>query len=99
MSLLSGILTNRLTEQIGRIFLLSEVSFDYIPPAQYVIKLAKALDPNDTFLLTLTRVIRDNGISESLYGIEWRLTRTFLTRVALDQYSRARFWIQSINRF
>ena len=99
VSLLSGILTNRLTEQLGRIFLLSEVSFDYIPPAQYVIKLAKALDPNDTFLLTLTRVIRDNGINENLYGIEWRLTRTFLTRVALDQYSRARFWIQSINRF
>lgn len=99
VSLLSGILTNRLTEQIGKIFFLSEVSFDYIPPAQYVIKLAKALDPNDTFLLTLTRVIRDNGLNESLYGIEWRLTRTFLTRIALDQYARARFWIQSINRF
>lgn len=99
VSLLSGILTNRLTEQIGKIFFLSEVSFDYIPPAQYVIKLAKALDPHDTFLLTLTRVIRDNGFNESLYGIEWRLTRTFLTRIALDQYARARFWIQSINRF
>ena len=97
--MLSGILTNRLTEQLGRMLFLSEVSFDYIPPAQYVIKLAKALDPNDTFLLTLTRVVRDNGINESLYGIEWRLTRTFLTRVALDQFARARFWVQSINRF
>lgn len=99
VSFLSGILTNRVTEQIGKIFLLSEVSFDYIPPAQYVIKLAKALDPNDTFLLTLTRVFRDNGINENLYGIEWRLSQTFLTRIALDQYNQLRFWVQSINRF
>lgn len=99
VSFLSGMLTNRVTEQIGRIFLLSEVSFDYVPPASYVIKLAKALDPHDTFLLTLTRVIRDNGLNENLYGIEWRLTQTFLTRIALDQYNRMRFWIQSINRF
>lgn len=99
VSFLSGILTNRLTEQIGKIFLLSEVSFDFIPPAQYVIKLAKALDPNDTFLLTLTRVFRDNGLNENLYGIEWRLSQTFLTRIALDQYNQLRFWIQSINRF
>lgn len=99
VSFLSGMLTNRLTEQLGRVLLLSEVSFDYIPPASYVIKLAKALDPNDTFLLTLTRVIRDNGINEQLYGIEWRLTQTFLTRVAMDQYNQMRFWIQSINRF
>lgn len=99
VSFLSGMLTNRVTEQIGKIFLLSEVSFDYIPPASYVIKLAKALDPDDNFLLTLTRVIRDNGLNENLYGIEWRLTQTFLTRVALDQYNRLRFWVQSINRF
>lgn len=99
VSFLSGILTNRVTEQIGKIFLLSEVSFDFIPPAQYVIKLAKALDPNDTFLLTLTRVFRDNGLNENLYGIEWRLSQTFLTRIALDQYNQVRFWVQSINRF
>lgn len=99
VSFLSGILTNRLTEQIGRFFLLSEVSFDYIPPASYVIKVAKALDPRDSFLLTLTRVIRDNGQDENLYGIEWRFSRNLLTRFAIDQYNQLRFWIQSINRF
>lgn len=99
VSFLSGILTNRLTEQIGRLFLLSEVSFDFIPPASYVIKLAKALDPDDTFLLTLTRVIRDNGLNENLYGVEWRFSQTLLTRLALDQFNRMRFWLQSINRF
>ena len=98
-SFLSGVLTNRITEQLGNLLFLSELSFDYIPPATYAIKVAKALDPNDKVLLTLTRVNRDNGVNENLYGIEWRFTRQFLTRVAFDQFARLRFWIQSINRF
>jgi hypothetical protein len=98
-SFLSGMLTNRLTEKIGNLLFLSDLSFDYIPPATYAIKLAKALDPNDKFLLTLTRIIRDNGLNENLYGIEWRFTRQFLVRTAFDQLSRFRFWVQSINRF
>jgi hypothetical protein len=99
VSFLSGMLTNRVTEKIGKMLLLSEVSFDFIPPASYVIKLAKALDSQDNFLLTLTRVLRDNGLNENLYGIEWRLTQNFLTRIALDQFNQMRFWVQSINRF
>ncbi|MCA9792764.1 MAG: translocation/assembly module TamB domain-containing protein, partial [Candidatus Eremiobacteraeota bacterium] len=43
-SYLTGLLTNSITEGIGRAFSLTEVSFDYIPPADYVIKIAKALD-------------------------------------------------------
>jgi translocation-and-assembly-module (TAM) inner membrane subunit TamB-like protein len=98
-SFLSGVLTNRLTEQIGNLFFLSELSFDYIPPATYAIKVAKSLDPNDRILLTLTRVIRDSGLTENLYGIEWRITNQLLVRTAFDQLSRVRFWLQSINRF
>lgn len=99
VSFLSGILTNRLTDKIGNLLFLSELSFDYIPPATYAIKVAKSLDPNDRFLLTLTRIIRDNGLNENLFGIEWRLTQNFLARVAFDQLSRIRLWIQSINAF
>ena len=98
-SFLSGMLTNRLTEQIANTFFLSELSFDYIPPATYAVKIAKALDPNDRFLLTVTRIIRDNGQNENLYGIEWRFTRSFLLRTAFDQLARIRLWVQSINRF
>jgi autotransporter translocation and assembly factor TamB len=98
-SFLSGMLTNRLTEQIANTFFLSELSFDYIPPATYAVKIAKALDPNDRFLLTVTRIIRDSGQNENLYGIEWRFTRSFLLRTAFDQLARFRFWVQSINRF
>lgn len=99
VSFLSGMLTNRLTEQIASTFFLSELSFDYIPPATYAIKIAKALDPNDRFLLTVTRIIRDNGLNENLFGIEWRLSPQFLLRTAFDQLARPRFWVQSINRF
>lgn len=98
-SFLSGMLTNRLTEQIANTFFLSELSFDYIPPATYAVKIAKALDPNDRFLLTVTRIIRDSGLNENLYGIEWRFTRSFLLRTAFDQLARIRLWVQSINRF
>lgn len=99
VSFLSGILTNRLTDKIGKFLFLSELSFDYIPPATYAIKLAKALDPEDTFLITVTRIIRDNGLNENLFGVEWRFTPTLLLRAAFDQLARPRFWVQSINRF
>jgi hypothetical protein len=99
VSFLSGMLTNRLTEKLGNVLFLSELSLDYIPPATYAVKIAKALDPNDTVLLTLTRVIRDSGLNENLFGLEWRFTRTLLVRLAFDQLSRARFWFQSLNRF
>ncbi len=99
VSFLSGALTNRITEKLGRLFSLSEISFDYIPPASYVIKLAKALDPQDKFLLTLTRVFRDNGLNENLFGIEWRFARNLLTRISFDQFQQARFWFQGNSRF
>ncbi len=99
MALLSGALTSRVTDEIGRFFLLSEISFDFIPPASYVIKLAKALDPHDRVLFTLTRVTRDNAFTENLFGIEWRLHQNLLTRIAFDEFARARFWFQSITRF
>ena len=99
VSFLSGILTNRITDTLEKFLFLSELSFDYIPPATYAIKAAKALDPNDSFLLTVTRIIRESGLSENLFGIEWRFTRQLLVRAAFDQLARPRFWLQSINRF
>lgn len=99
VNFLSGLLTSKLTREIGNFLFLSELTFDYIPPATYAVKVAKALDPNDTFLVTVTRIIRDEGLSENLFGVEWRFTRSLLVRLAFDQLSRIRFWFQSINRF
>ncbi|MGE0490051.1 MAG: translocation/assembly module TamB domain-containing protein [Vulcanimicrobiota bacterium] len=98
-SYLTGFLTSPLTEGIGRAFSLTEVSFDYIPPADYVIKLAKSLDEQDRFLLTLTRVIRSNGDTENLYGIEWRFAYNLLVRAAFDELGSPRFWFQTSSRF
>ncbi|MBI3928705.1 MAG: translocation/assembly module TamB domain-containing protein [Armatimonadetes bacterium] len=99
VSLLSGMLTNQLTEGIGRLLFLSEVTFDYIPPAQYVVKLAKALDRRDTVLLTLTRVVKQDNFVENLFGIEWRFQPNLLVRVARDDLDQFRFWFQSLLRF
>ncbi len=99
VSFVSGILANRLTEGIGRLLFLSEFSFEYIPPANYVVKLAKALDPNDRFLVTVTQIIQENGLNENLFGVEWRFTSNLLVRTAFDQVGQARLWFQSISRF
>ena len=100
VSFISGILTNRITEGIGRALFLSEISFEYIPPADYVVKLAKALDRNDDFLLTLTRIIRSNGgYTENLFGVEWRFAQNLLVRTAFDELGQPRLWFQSISRF
>lgn len=99
VSFLTGYLTNRLTEQIGRALFLSEITFEAIPPNQYSIKLAKALDPRDRFLLTLTRVIQEDGRSLNIYGLEWRFQPDMLVRTAVDELGQPRFWYQAFYRF
>lgn len=99
VSFISGILTNRLTEQLGKALFLSEISFEIVTPSTYAVKLAKAIDNDDDFLLTLTRIIRQDGVNENLYGIEWRFLPNFLLRTAFDQLGTPRFWFQTITRF
>ena len=99
VSFLSGLLTRKLTDKLESLLFLSELSIDFVPPATFAIKLAKSLSPDDTVLLTVTRIIRESGLNDNLFGVEWRFSRNFLTRVAFDQLSRVRFWLQSINRF
>lgn len=99
VSFLSGFLTSQLTQELGRALFLSEVSFEFIPPIQYSVKVAKALDERDRFLLTLTRIIQADGSNENLYGIEWRFQPGLLVRTAVDQLAQPRFWFQAISRF
>jgi len=86
-----------LTREIGRMLFLTDFSFEFMPPFSYAMKMAKALDDKDRFLLTLTRVMRvggNQGREESLYGLEWRFQRHLLTRVAFDNYGQLRLWFQ-----
>lgn len=96
LAVLSGLVANPITQQLSKVLFLSEVSFDYQLPATYVVKLAKALDAYDRILLTLTRIMYGNGLSESLYGLEYRFQPNLLTRVALDDLGQLRFWFQGI---
>ncbi len=86
-----------LTREIGRMLFLTDFSFEFLPPFSYAMKMAKALDDQDRFLLTLTRVMRvggNQGREENLYGLEWRFQRHLLTRVAFDDYGQLRLWFQ-----
>ncbi|MEW6282685.1 MAG: translocation/assembly module TamB domain-containing protein, partial [Candidatus Eremiobacterota bacterium] len=91
VAVLSGFLANPITQELGRVLFLSEVSFDYQLPATYVVKLAKALDSQDRLLLTLTRIFYADGRkNENLYGVEWRFQPNLLVRVGLDDLGQLR---------
>ncbi len=101
VTFLSNLLTGQLTQGIGRLLFLSEVSFDVLPPNEYIVRLAKALDDRDTFLLTFTQVFRTLGSTqnEQQYGLEWRFQPNLLSRISVDNYGQARFWFQGLLKF
>ncbi len=63
VTFLSNLLTGQLTQGIGRLLFLSEVSFDVLPPNEYIVRLAKALDDRDTFLVDLHSSVSNPGVS------------------------------------
>ncbi|NMA26152.1 MAG: DUF748 domain-containing protein [Burkholderiales bacterium] len=91
-----------LSREIGRLLFLTDFTFEFLPPYNFVLKVAKALDNRDRFLLTLTQVMRsggNQGRNESLYGLEWRLQRHLLTRFAFDDLGQMRLWFQGFLDF
>jgi hypothetical protein len=101
VSYLSNVLTSQITGGIGRLLFDSDIQFDILPSSEYVIRLAKALDEKDRFLLTFAQVIGTTRFNQSLsqYGLEWRFQPNLLTRVSLDNYGIARIWFQGTLRY
>lgn len=106
LSLVSQLLTTPISREIGRLLFLSDFSFEFIPPYNFIIKIAKALDDKDRFLLTLTRVMRGGagtnsaqGLDDTLYGLEWRFQTNLMMRVAFDQFGQLRYWVQGLWEF
>lgn len=101
VTVLSNLLTGQLTQGLGRLLFLSEVTFDVLPPNEYVVRLAKSLDDRDKFLVTFTQVVRTARYNqnEQQYGVEWRFQPNLLTRISLDNFGQARFWFQGLLRF
>lgn len=101
VTFLSNLVAGSLTQGLGRLLFMSEVSFDILPTAEYVVRLAKSLDDRDRFLLTFAQVIGTTRFNQTLsqYGFEWRFQPNLLTRLTLDNYGQARIWFQGVLRF
>lgn len=101
VSLLSNMLTQQLTQGIGRLLFASEVSLDILPSSEYALRVAKSLNDKDTLLLTFAQAIgvtRFNG-RLTQYGIEYRFQPNLLSRVTLNNYGQAQLWFQGVLRF
>lgn len=97
LAMLGRLVASPLTQQIGRMFYLSDFSFDFTPPNDYTVKIAKAIDKNDRFLFTYTRSMKSTtGRQQSTYGIEWRIKSNLLTRIAFDQDGNWLPWFQGL---
>lgn len=101
VSFLSNMLAGAVTQGLGRLLFMSEVSFDVMPTSEYVLRLAKSLDPRDRFLITFAQVIGTTRFNQSLteYGLEWRFQPNLLSRVSMDSLGTARIWFQGVLRF
>jgi len=101
VSFISNMLAGAVTQGLGRLLFMSEVSFDVLPTSEYVIRLAKSLDSRDRFLITFAQVIGTTRFNQTLtqYGLEWRFQPNLLTRVSLDNYGQARIWFQGVLRY
>jgi len=98
-SLLTGLVTTPITQNLGRLVGLSEVTFDYLPPYQYVLRLAKALDEYERLLLTFTQITRTSNFNEYLYGVEYRFGGPYLTRLSVNNYGQPNLWFQGFFDF
>lgn len=101
VSLLSNMLTQQLTQGIGRLLFASEVSLDILPSSEYALRVAKSLNDKDTLLITFAQAIgvtRFNG-RLTQYGIEYRFQPNLLTRITLNNYGQAQLWFQGVLRF
>lgn len=101
MTFLSNLVTGQITQGLGRLLSFSELSFDVLPTSEYALRLAKALDDKEKFLITFAQVIGTTRFNQSLnqYGIEYRFQPNLMTRFTMDNYGQARLWFQGVLRF
>jgi autotransporter translocation and assembly factor TamB len=84
---------------IGRTFGLSDVALEYTYDGFWSVRVAKALDARERLLVTYDRVLLTNGVTQNLYGIEYRFQRGMLVRVSQDDQGRYYYWVQTKYRF
>lgn len=84
---------------IGRSFGLSDVALEYNYNGAWAVRVAKAIDSHDRFMVTYDRVMLTNGILQNLYGFEYRFQKGMLVRLAEDDNGTVYYWIQTKYRF
>ena len=85
--------------QLGRTFGLTDVSIEFRQNSGMAVRLARALDKNERFLLTYENSTNSQGLLESLWGVEYRFGRGMIIRVANGSLGNNYVWIQARRRF
>lgn len=84
---LQGILLTSLSRSLGRALALSNLHVDYSPYGALTVEISKALDPNERFFLTYSRIQRPQQEIRDLWGIEYKYRPGMRVRVESDQES------------
>ncbi|MBQ7568561.1 translocation/assembly module TamB domain-containing protein, partial [bacterium] len=94
-AMLSRMLASPLTSSISKLLFLSDFSVDMNADNSYAIKIAKAIDPNERVLFTLTSSYDPKyNYQYNLYGVEWRAKRNLMVRIAADEKGHILPWFQ-----
>lgn len=93
-NILGSFLVQPFTAAVGKVFALSDVSFEYTLPGYYSMKLGKAIDRYEKFLVTYTRVFTGQGEVQRLWGFEYRFQRRMLLKLNMDEQGNYYFSIQ-----
>lgn len=94
-TMLSRMLASPITSSISKLLFLSDFSVDVNSDNSYTMKIAKAIDPDEKVLFTLTSSYDPRyNYQNNMYGIEWRAKRNLMLRVAADEKGHILPWFQ-----
>lgn len=86
-------------QPLGRALSLTAVTVEPIVPNSYAVKIARALDPMDRLLFTLTQVYGQPGQALQIYGLEYHPRPNFQLRVGTGTNSYEAFFVQYTRRY
>lgn len=85
--------------KLGRTFGLTDVAVEFRQNGGMSVRLARALDRNERFLLTYENATNPQGQLESLWGMEYRFGRGMVIRLAKGSLGSTYVWLQARRRF
>ena len=85
--------------QLGRTFGLTDVAVEFRQDGVTAIRLARALDRKERFLLTYESATNIHGQLENLWGVEYRFGRGMVVRIANGSLGNTYVWVQARRKF